>query len=96
MDNGICFPQVVLVYKLKEEEEEEEAQEEELPAWRVQHTIKLPCPVLSIAYCDVTGDGCFELVIMTTAGLHIFQVTLYIPSHEIIKIQFNTKWRILS
>ncbi|KAG0726026.1 KICSTOR complex protein kaptin [Chionoecetes opilio] len=65
-------PQVVLVYKLREEDEEEDQEESSSP-WRVQHTMKLPCPVLSIIYCDVTGDGCFELVIMTTAGIHIFQ-----------------------
>lgn len=66
------YGQVVLVYKLNEEEEQQ-GQVEESSSWRVQHTIKLPCPVLSIAYCDVTGDGCFELIIMTTAGIHIFQ-----------------------
>ena len=63
------------MYKLSEDEEQD-GQVEETPSWRIQHTIKLPCPVLSIAYCDVTGDGCFELIIMTTAGIHIFQVTL--------------------
>ena len=68
------------MYKLVEEEEEEE-KEKSSAAWKVVHTIKLPCPVLSIAYCDVTGDGCFELVIMTSAGIHIFQVT--ISSHKI-------------
>lgn len=63
------YGQVVLVYKWSEEGAAEEAS----AAWKLHHTLKLPCPVLAMVYADVIGDGCFELVVMTTAGIHIFQ-----------------------
>ena len=33
-------------------------------------------PVLSLDYCDVTGDGCRELVVFTTRGVQILQVNV--------------------
>ena len=31
-------------------------------------------PLHKILYCDVTGDGLNELVVLSTAGLHLLQV----------------------
>ncbi|XP_042238143.1 KICSTOR complex protein kaptin-like isoform X2 [Homarus americanus] len=59
------YGQTVIVYKLREEEEPS--------TWDIHHRITVPCPVLSLAYCDVMGDGSFQLIVMTTTGIHIFQ-----------------------
>ena len=31
-------------------------------------------PLHKIMYCDITGDGLNELVVLSTAGLHLLQV----------------------
>lgn len=35
-------------------------------------------PLLTMQYMDVTGDGLCELVVVSTKGIHILQVLLYI------------------
>ncbi|XP_037795477.1 KICSTOR complex protein kaptin-like isoform X2 [Penaeus monodon] len=57
------YGQVVLVYKWIQKTSE----------WILYHTVSLPCPVLSLAYCDVMGDGTFQLIVMTSTGIHILQ-----------------------
>lgn len=32
-------------------------------------------PVLSVIMCDLTGDGLDEIIILSTAGVHILQVS---------------------
>nr|XP_027207764.1 KICSTOR complex protein kaptin-like [Penaeus vannamei] len=57
------YGQVVLVYKWIQKTSE----------WILYHTVSLPCPVLSLAYCDVMGDGTFQLIVLTSTGIHILQ-----------------------
>ncbi|XP_053653410.1 KICSTOR complex protein kaptin isoform X3 [Cherax quadricarinatus] len=57
------YGQTVTVYKYNEEPF----------SWTICHSINVPCPVLSLAYCDVMGDGSYQLIVMTTTGIHIFQ-----------------------
>nr|XP_045617862.1 KICSTOR complex protein kaptin-like isoform X1 [Procambarus clarkii]XP_045617871.1 KICSTOR complex protein kaptin-like isoform X1 [Procambarus clarkii]XP_045617879.1 KICSTOR complex protein kaptin-like isoform X1 [Procambarus clarkii] len=58
------YGQMVIVYKHNEEEPF---------TWDICHKISVPCPVLSLAYCDVMGGGSYQLIVMTTTGIHIFQ-----------------------
>ena len=37
-------------------------------------------PVLSVTMCDVTGDGLDEIIILSTAGVHILQVSVILYS----------------
>ena len=32
-------------------------------------------PLHRIMYCDITGDGIYELIVLSTAGIHVLQVS---------------------
>ena len=48
-------------------------------------------PIHQVMYCDITGDGLSELVVLSSAGLHILQVktcfhsTLFIHEDQLLQ-----------
>ncbi|KAK4307757.1 hypothetical protein Pmani_020495 [Petrolisthes manimaculis] len=59
--------------KKKKEDEREKDQEEDCRKWYTHGRLKVPCAVLALECCDMIGDGTNQLIVMTSAGTHIFQ-----------------------
>ena len=60
--------QRILVYKAKGDDEE----------FELQHIYQVAFPVHGVKYCDIIGDGLRELAVLSTRGVHIFQVGVHV------------------
>ena len=65
------YGQELLAYRWSRKDDHGETDES---SWEMAWTKSFGHPILSLDYCDVTGDGVKELVAMTTRGVQVLQV----------------------